>query len=356
MQTKFFIVSGLLSAVGTVSGVHADVLSDPIAQRASATSVAVRWSDSNPVDVYVSDRPDVSLAKAKLVSRSDRDGEYVATVAPNERPYFLLHDSSAKRTVRVAERVLPLEQGSNFRDIGGYPAASGKHVKWGVVFRSAGTPLLTPADLEQVKHLGLREMFDLRSSEERVLAPTRITGIRYSSIGYPMSSLFDEPNGAGAMRDPGAIYRKFPTLLAPQAREIFMSLLRDDIPIVYNCSAGQDRTGFVTAMVLSALGVPRNVVYEDYHLSTTFRHPQYEMPKIDAAANAANPVAMLFARHQGDPNYGQPRPLYGAENKPLLSFAFDEIEQRWGSVDSYLAREIGLKSSDLAKLRAQYLD
>lgn len=355
MQTKCLVVIALLTSVGTVS-VHADALSEPRVERASPTSVAVHWSGSDPVDVYISNRPDASVDKAVLVSRGDRDGEHVVTVAPDERPYFLLYDSRARQTLHVAERVLPLEQGSNFRDIGGYPAANGKHVKWGVIFRAGGTPLLTPADLEQVNRLGLREMFDLRSSEERVLAPTRITGIRYSSIGYPMTSLLDESKRASGFGDAGALYRKFPTLLAPQAREVFMSLLRGDVPIAYNCSAGQDRTGFVTAMILSALGVPRNVIDEDYHLSTTYRHPQYELPKIDAAANAANPVAMLFARYQSDPNYAQPKPLYGPEHKSLLSFAFDEIEQRWGSVDGYLSREIGLKPEDIANLRARYLE
>src|SRR3546814_16616904 len=78
--------------------------------------------------------------------------------------------------IRVAERALPLEHGSNFRDIGGYPAAGGKHVRWGMIFRSGGTPLLNDADEQRIGALKLGEMVDLRSSEERVLAPTRISG------------------------------------------------------------------------------------------------------------------------------------------------------------------------------------
>jgi protein-tyrosine phosphatase len=354
MQTKRLLVAALLATAAV--NVHADGLAAPMAERASPTTVAVRWSGNNPIDVYVSNRPDAPLTKATLVSRADKDGNHVVTVTSNERPYFLLHDSRARQTLRVAERALPLEQGSNFRDLGGYAAVGGKHVKWGTIFRSGGTPLLTPADLEQVNQLHLREMFDLRSSEERVLSPTRIAGIRYSSVGYSMTSMFDERSATDAFRDIGAAYRRFPTQFAAQAREVFASLLRGNAPLAYNCSAGQDRTGFVTATVLSALGVSREVIYQDYHLSTVYRRPQYEMPKIDVAAHPGNPVATLFAQYQTDPKYAQPTPLYDPERKPLLSFAFEEIEKRWGSMDGYLAQEIGLKSDDIANLRARYLE
>src|SRR3546814_7040686 len=87
------------------------------------------------------------------------------------------------------ERALPLEHGSNFRDIGGYPAAGGKHVRWGMIFRSGGTPLLNDADEQRIGALKLGEMVDLRSSEERVLAPTRIYGVRYTAVGYSMGPM-----------------------------------------------------------------------------------------------------------------------------------------------------------------------
>src|SRR3546814_13513140 len=91
--------------------------------------------------------------------------------------------------IRVAERALPLEHGSNFRDIGGYPAAGGKHVRWGMIFRSGGTPLLNDADEQRIGALKLGAMVDLRSSEERVLAPTRIYGVRYPAVGYSMGTM-----------------------------------------------------------------------------------------------------------------------------------------------------------------------
>src|SRR3546814_18273097 len=88
----------------------------------------------------MADRPDTSLANATLVSRGDKDGRHEMAVGVTARPYFMLRDQRDGGMIRVAERALTLEHGSNFRDIGGYPAAGGTHVRRGVIFRSVGTP------------------------------------------------------------------------------------------------------------------------------------------------------------------------------------------------------------------------
>ena len=147
------------------------------------------------------------------------------------------------------------------------------------------------------------------------------------------------------------VYRNLPKAMAPQLKQVFAKLLRDEGPLVYNCSAGQDRTGFVTAMILTALGTPRDVILADYHLSTRYRHPENEMPKLDPSLTASNPVAALFAGYQSDP---QPNPLFTADDKPFLSFAFAEIEAKWGSVDAYLKAEVDITPAAIAKLRVRY--
>lgn len=331
-------------------------LQNATVERIGATELVVRWQDADPVDVYVADRPDQPREQSRRVSEADRDGSFTLTVRPGERAYFLLRDRGDGSTTRVAERVLPLEQGSNFRDLGGYATVEGRQVKWGRIFRSGGTPLLTASDQQQIAALGIARMVDLRSSEERVLAPTRVEGVEYVAYGYSMGALAGGRSPEDLARDLGAVYRNFPTLFAPQTRVIFQSLLENDGPVVFNCAAGQDRTGFASAMVLSALGVPRQTILEDYHLSTRFRRPQFEVPKIDVAAHANNPVAMLFAKYQNDPAYRTPQPLLTPDGRPLLGFALEEIERRWGSVDGYLRAEIGLSDADIANLRRLYLE
>lgn len=327
------------------------------AQQAERTGgrIVVTWTDADPVDVYVAATPDAPISAAKLVVDKARDGRAVYPVEAGEHPYFLLRDGGDGTVTRVAERVLPLQQGSNFRDLGGYVGAGGKSVRWGRIYRSGATAMLTDADLMMIKALGLTDMVDLRSSEERVLAPTRIEGVRYSAVGYSMLSMMS-PGGLPGEDQMAAMYRRMPAMFAPQLKVLFSELLAGDGAVAYNCSAGQDRTGFATAMVLSALGVPRDTIIADYHLSTTYRRPEFEMPKFDAAAQAANPVAAMFAGYQKDPNYKTPRPLVDSRQRALIEFALAEVETRWGSVDAYLDKELGVSPADVAKLRAMYLE
>ena len=341
-----------LIALLFVSTAHAAPVEAPLVTRTATDALTISWTGREPVDIFLSDDPGAKPNDAKLVSKEDRDGTETVKVAAGERAYFLLKGHKSGDMVRVAERVLPLQQGSNFRDIGGYPAAEGKHVRWGLIYRSGGQPLLTDADVKQIHALKLANLVDLRSSEERVIAPTRIDAVPYQAVGYSMLTL----TGGGAPKNGQGAYRNMPTMMAPQLRLVFQDLLARKGAIAYNCSAGQDRTGFVTAIILSALGVPRDTIVADYHLSTTYRRPQWEMPKIDTVAQANNPVAMFFAKYQQNPAAAKPQPLKEADGTPFLSHAFNEIDSRWGSVDNYLEQEIGLTKLDLAALRAGYLE
>jgi protein-tyrosine phosphatase len=197
-------------------------------------------------------------------------------------------------------------------------------------------------------------MVDLRSSEERVLAPSKIEGVSYTSVGYSMGAIAQ--NRTSGVPDMEAVYRGFPELLAPQVRVLFASLLRNEGPVVYNCSAGQDRTGFASALILRALGVPVETVMEDYHLSTTYRRPQYEMPKLTPELIASNPGAAMYAQYQKDPKYLTPQPLKDSSGRGYLTFSLEEIDRRWGSVAAYLQAEAGVGPAELARLKALYLE
>ena len=335
-----------------LTGVSAELAGAPPAdarlERGGQGELVAHWNSPTPVDVFVTDRADAGASAANLVSRGDADGS--ATIpADGKRRYVLLRDPRSGRFVRIAERLVPLESGSNFRDIGGYALAGGRHVRWGLIYRSGATPLLSDRDREQIRGLGLADMIDLRSDEERVLAPSRIDGVRYAAVGYSMAAL----NFTG---DTASGYRQMPLSLRPQLRLLFATLLRGEGPLVYNCSAGQDRTGIATALILSALGAPRETILADYHLSTLYRQPQNEMPPISPAMAASNPVAAMFAKYQQQPGRPQAAPLMTADGKAYLSFALEEIDRHWGSVDAYLKAELGIGPKEIARLRARYTE
>lgn len=339
----------------------ANAPASPAVERTGADRLRISWADSSAVDVYMADRPDAELDLATRISARDRDGLHEVTAPAGKRAYFLLRDASTGDEVRVAERLLPLEHGSNFRDIGGYPAAGEKHVRWGMIYRSGATPLLSAADLQVVRGLGLTSLVDLRSSEERQLAPTRIEGVPYHAVGYSMNEIFAAMRPAqGASDEPfkngSALYRRMPEMLAPQMRVLFGELLAKKGPIAFNCSAGQDRTGLATALILSALGVPREVIVADFHLSTQYRRPEFEMVKFDPAAFPENAAAKVFARYSSDQGMTKPKPLKEADGTAFINAALDEIDRTYGSVESYLARVANVSKADVEALRAHYTE
>jgi protein-tyrosine phosphatase len=352
-MTKIFRLTGLSAIALITSTASALARADnALVERTGRDRVTVSWTAKGPVDLFWADHPVSDPTAATLVSAKDRDGRQEVSVDAATRPYFLIRDEADGAVVDVAERVVPLEQGSNFRDIGGYQAADGRHVRWGLIYRSGATPMITDGDVARIRALGLRNMVDLRSDEERVLAPSKIDGVVYSAVGYSMADILR----MSAQGPTGGLYSAFPAMLAPQLRILFDLLKRHEGPIAYNCSAGQDRTGFTTAMVLSALGVPRDTIVKDYHLSTTYRQPRWEMPMINAAAFPDNQVAQVFARGQDQRAAMKPRPLYDANGKSLLLDSFTAIEAKYGSVDAYLEKEVGVTAADLAALRANYLE
>jgi protein-tyrosine phosphatase len=323
--------------------------------RQDADTLTLTWTDPAPVDIYESDRADFALKDAHLLARAEHSGQFAVKQAGLVRHYFAVVDQRDHHEVEIAERLIPLAQGSNFRDIGGYPAAGGKRVRWGMIYRSGAQPMLTPADVEQVHGLGVTQLVDLRSDEERLVAPTKVNGVPYAAVGYGMMDIM-KSTGSSQMRTGADIYRNFPTLLAPQLRIVFAHLLHEKTPIVYNCSAGQDRTGFVTAMILTALGVPYDTIVADYHLSTRFRRPEFEMPAFDPALATNNPGLQIFAAYRTRPEWKVPQPLMDKDGQPFLRGAFDAIKDKWGSVDAYLKDAAGVGPAQTAQLRRDYLD
>lgn len=176
--------------------------------------------------------------------------------------------------------------------------------------------------------------------------------IRPASI---FSNLPAKPNPGAGQSTIAGLYRTWPVSLAPQFRAIFQALLRGKGAVTYHCSAGQDRTGVASALVLTALGVPRDVILADYQLSTQDRRPENEMPRLDPARYPGNPVAAFYARAQAAGPM-TPKPLYDAQGVAYLQQTFDAIDAQWGSVDAYLDQVLGVDRRAVARLRALYLE
>lgn len=323
--------------------------------RIDAGHVAVEWSDADPVTVLAAADPSASPETAEIIAKADRSGRIVVVSPASQRRYFVLRDGGDGSVRRVAERELPLQQGSNFRDVGGYIGADGKQVAWGRIFRSGAMPLLTEADYGLLSTLKIATIVDLRSTDERMIAPTMLddrTGAMFLSNDYSLKPLMAElaKNGGAYM------YAGLGDMLKPQLKAVFRSLIKAEGPVMYHCSAGQDRTGITTALVLSALGVDRKTILEDYHLSTALRRPQFEMPPLDPADWPGNPIVPYYVASAKKPGGPKAEPLYAPTGVSHLVQLFEVIERDYGSVESYLDRELGVGKPEIARLRTLYLN
>ncbi|MBA4353769.1 MAG: protein-tyrosine-phosphatase [Novosphingobium sp.] len=323
--------------------------------RVDAGHVAIEWNDADPVTVLATADPAGAPEKANVITRRNRSGRVLVEAPANRTRYFILQDGGDGSVRHVAERVLPLEQGSNFRDAGGYATADGRQVVWGRIYRSGAMPLLTEADYALLTTLKIATIVDLRSTDERMIAPTMLddrTGAMFLSNDYSLKPLM-----AGFAKSGGEyVYAGMGNMLKPQLKAIFHSLLKAEGPVMYHCSAGQDRTGIATALVLSALGVERKTIMADYHLSTELRRPQFEMPPLDPADWPGNPIVPYYVASMKKPGGPKAEPLFTPKGQSHLAQLFEVIDRDYGGVEGYLAKELGIGKPEIERLRALYLN
>ena len=322
-------------------------------ERKDAHSAVVVRDDRAPASFWLS-RDTVLDAGDTLIVRDSKAQRIDVKLPATQRDYVLVQRGTDAPHV-VAERLLPLEKGSNFRDLGGYTTKDGRTVRWGKAFRSGAMPSLSDADYSFLTALGIGTVVDLRSLEEREIAPDLLddrTGALFVSNDYSMKPLFAKMASGGGEN----MYQGTEELLVPQMRATFRRLLADDGAVVYHCSAGQDRTGVVTAMIYEVLGVDRDTIIRDYHLSTGFRRPSVEMPPINPADFPGNVMAKYIAASQAKGGgESKAEPLFTPSGQSHLVQFFAYLDQRYGGPQGYLKQKVGLTDADFDALRAKML-
>lgn len=350
MKTTFRIAIAGAMTVGVISPAFA--LEPATVTRLDAATVELDAGALQPQSVWISADTRVDQGDQRAATPG-KDGKLKLAIPASERRYVILRGKDGKDTV-VSERVLPLQQASNFRDVGGYVTKDGHTVRWGKAFRSGAMPLLTEADYALVQQLAIGSVVDLRSLDEREVAPDQIddrTGALFIANDYSMKPLMAKWAQGGGENT----YRGMEKMLRPQFRALFKRLIADEGAVVYHCSAGQDRTGMATALLYDTLGVDRETILKDYHLSTLLRRPDWEMPKVDPKDYPDNPfVQYYFTRAQGERVKAEP--LYTPKGASHLAQFFTYVDQQYGGSEAYLKKELGLTDQDVRKLRAVMLD
>jgi protein-tyrosine phosphatase len=172
----------------------------------------------------------------------------------------------------LPSRSLEFEGCVNFRDLGGYATTDGRIVAWRHLFRADGLNQLSGRDLAQLTDLGLATVIDLRTldeAEQRGSFPVDRVPVTY--VALPLTDLLPATETLSDWREAAYVAARYGAMVTeggPMLTSAIDTLASAGaLPAVLHCSAGKDRTGVLSALLLAFLGVPDETIIEDYALS-----------------------------------------------------------------------------------------
>jgi protein-tyrosine phosphatase len=309
------------------------------------------------VTVYAGIDPS-AIGREHLVGRGGATGQVLAhDLPPTPRWYFELVPS-AGRSLVIADRNLHLTTAPNFRDAGGYRTTDGRWVRMGLLYRSDQLDQLGELDLQTLVSDHVHLVCDLRTDNERARGADRLpigatpliadvlagdNTFAHVREAYTDSAKERELLGnGGGRRLMMQGYRGF--VMSPGAQRAYRTVftrLADPaaLPGVFHCAGGKDRTGWAEAVFLTALGVPRQTITDDYLLTNSY-------------LRAKRDVQMAHLKPGIDPTLLEP--ILKADSA-FLNAGFDEVRRRYGSFDRYLRDGLQLDDATLRALRAEFL-
>ena len=226
------------------------------------------------------------------------------------------------------QRTIALDGCFNFRDVGGYRAADGRTVRWRTLFRADGPHALTDNDAATLASLGLRTIIDLRTADE---AETRgkwldhVTGdVAYHHLA--MSDALPTDDSLDGWVDSDYVGRHYEQMARRGAHSITQAVTLlsapETRPAMFHCSAGKDRTGVLAAIVLGFLGVPDDVIVDDYAVSKDAMVRMYDW---------------LRARVEDPEQLERYAPAVRSAEPATMRIFLDGMREQYGSFDQYAA-------------------
>jgi len=241
----------------------------------------------------------------------------------------------------------------NFREVANIKNIDGRTLKSGKFYRSGHLHQLKKKSFDELEKLGIKEIIDLRNSKEIAQKPDNLP----SGIIYKNYSAFEDEgdqldqakklvlkgkvNGADADKRMLDFYKDYVVENPEIIKKIITDILESDQPVLYHCTAGKDRTGITTALILTILKFDKKTIDNDYLLSNNYRKKL-----IDKRLNLANNLHFLYPKM----DVKVLEKLSWVETD-YLEAAFNEINKKYGSIDIYIQQVLGISENK----RQEYL-
>lgn len=315
------------------------------ATRNASDRITVDWNPSIVPSAITVTNDDRLIQSAPVNIPLGSTSFSLTGIPPLPRPYFTVQQYG-QASITIAERILPFNNINNFRDLGGYATLDGRILKWGQLFRSGhlGTPDQFDRDLLQ--SLGIKTIIDLRSPQERRKMPdTVFQGIANLHIPLFRSDpfmyrhiMFQRHKLGQRLED---IYTTW--VIDGSAKELgrILQIISDpgNLPLLFHCTAGKDRTGITAAILLLALGVSEHTAVADYTLSNAAADR--------FMADYQQPLSLVrFLGIKQEHFY----PII-ATPPQMMIFTINHIKRKYGSILAYLTTAAGISQETISMLQ-----
>lgn len=255
--------------------------------------------------------------------------------------------SAPEYGVLKTEKQLEIKKVTNFRTIGNIKNVDGRILKQGKFYRSAHLHKLKKRSFKTFENLGIKEIIDLRNSKEISqrpdVIPQNVDLKNYSAFedeGDQLDQakklvLKGKVKGTDADQRMLDFYKTYATENPEIIKKIIHEILDSEDPVLYHCTAGKDRTGIITALILTILKFDTATINNDYLLSNNYRQKM-----VQKRLHLANDLHFIYPKM--DLNVIEK--LSWVE-KDYLKATFLEINKKYGSIDIYIHQNLGISEN-----------
>ena len=238
-------------------------------------------------------------------------------------------------------RRLPLKKLKNCRDLGGFATSDGGVTKFKIFLRAEVPYQIPQEDLDFLQNYGVKTVMDFRGEAETLTFPNSFKELEW--IQYQWLPMFTQQVAPQTLKKERVLsfkfdnwekhYRDMAENFKPWMKSVVESASECESTLLYNCTTGKDRTGILSALLLSIAGVAQEDIIADYCTSMVYLHNIY---------------------HTFGFQSGLPQSFFETPPEAMRAL-LEHFDKNYGGVESYL-RECGVDQAAFDNIRLKFVE